>query len=988
MTVSAVRISILAALIAMASSGAAPAAVQYPGLPKPVTGELGDGEKPVQRKWGLPANLAGVEVNLGRLGVKTGLRRMEPYAMPAVTSGGCAGPPTVNGGPEKGEDPSRKFLFDGLDAFKKGQTDEAAFNFERGRTALPGSPYADESLFWLGETRRTQGKNSEAIIAFEKVKGAMRGEALYRLAWLLERESREERVKSAWAEVASDAGNPHRGEAYYRLSLLSLKAGRADRAKEDLERALDLSKNDSDVYASAAYLLGVMHRDEGRHAAARKILETMLLARPDHPSAPAARVLLGFVEAESGNPKGALARLEEFLAAARPGDPMADRARYGLAMLAAAQGDAAGVGKIVKSFSPSGEEPWASRALADLGMRLYRTGNHSGALQAFREAIVAGKGRKNCSERHMEGLTLIALNRPGEAAKAFDSIETECPAAPDGWHAGALALSEAGDDRGAFELLRKIVALRPDYEAMGMVRVEMGRINARGGKTEAAARAFEAVGEESPGLADALFGRARIAFEAGRMEEASGLLESFTRRFPDHSSATGALIMLAKAQAARGSTEAALAALDKVAARAAGREDREEAKFERGWILLNSGREEEGARELETMLKGGDGGRFRADAEYSVGLYRYARGAFADALAHFEAALKSAVRPDLKRLAGLGAADSLFGLGRHAEALKAYKETGRDREALAGMILSLGMMGRVDEMLAELDVYGKTFPGDGQAAELAMAAGDALARTGRAGEAAAKYELAASVSAGGLKAEALLKSGRALAGTGRLKDAEERFRAAGGAAGMREAAAMWEKEGRREKALAAWDEIARGPYPSEARLHALKKAAEAEAGLGRPREAESRLEAALSLAGDDLQTRQAILVELGRAALGEGALEKAMERLRKAVAMGEGENGLAAMILLAEALMKSGAAQASLETYLRIGYHYPVSLEPAAKAAMTAAERLKTAGRNAEAEALLRKVAEGGPSPLREEAAAMLPADAGATKVPEQKPPE
>jgi tetratricopeptide (TPR) repeat protein len=108
------------------------------------------------------------------------------------------------------------------------------------------------------------------------------------------------------------------------------------------------------------------------------------------------------------------------------------------------------------------------------------------------------------------------------------------------------------------------------------------------------------------------------------------------------------------------------------------------------------------------------------------------------------------------------------------------------------------------------------------------------------------------------------------------------------------------------------------------------------------------------------------LIETGRAA-------EAVPMLRESAAIGGGEAATTrAMALLARALEADGHPEQALETYLRIGYLYPLTEEEPAKAWLEAGRLLEGLGRWSEVRPVYERVASEAPASRAEEAAQRL----------------
>ena len=113
------------------------------------------------------------------------------------------------------------------------------------------------------------------------------------------------------------------------------------------------------------------------------------------------------------------------------------------------------------------------------------------------------------------------------------------------------------------------------------------------------------------------------------------------------------------------------------------------------------------------------------------------------------------------------------------------------------------------------------------------------------------------------------------------------------------------------------------------------------------------------------------MTDLGRIQLEEGDAGQAAQTLAQAIEAGA---GLSAMWLLGNALEEAGQGQSALETYLRIGYLYPLNQKESAQAMLRAGILLEADGRVEQARKVLEKVRDNGPDPWQKEAELRLKA--------------
>ncbi|MEW6489224.1 MAG: tetratricopeptide repeat protein, partial [Thermodesulfobacteriota bacterium] len=178
-----------------------------------------------------------------------------------------------------------------------------------------------------------------------------------------------------------------------------------------------------------------------------------------------------------------------------------------------------------------------------------------------------------------------------------------------------------------------------------------------------------------------------------------------------------------------------------------------------------------------------------------------------------------------------------------------------------------------------------------------------------------------------------------------------------GLAALRELARLFERQGPADAAREAWDELARRTRAEE-RCRARRSGAGAARALLDWAGAEARLRTALEeCAASPALLRQAVLADLGEVLLLAGRPDAAAEPLAAAAEMGTSPEGLRAFQILGRALEAAGRGQEALETYLRIGYLYPLSDSEVAGAFLRAGRLLESQGQLDQARAVYEKVA-------------------------------
>lgn len=858
------------------------------------------------------------------------------YPDPVPMPGSFPVPAEVEKG--EGEDEAFRSLRRGLDALREEKLDDALFEFQEG--ARKGAPSSDECWFWLGETRVRKGKTAEAVVAYSRVSGAKKAEALYRMARLAQKEDRAQTAIGAWKAIAADESNPHRGEALYRLGVAGVLEGEEGDAQLDFAAALEVLPPGSGAATGAAFEAARINRDGANTAEAERLLTSLLVAGPDHPLSEGARVLLSWVEGDSGRFDAAWGRAEKALSNSALPEGFAVRARYQLARSAAAAGDMDRASRTSSELLLTQEGPWAGWSSADRAWALYDSGRFEAALGAYSEAARLWKGEGAEEIAFAAGECLFRLGRYPEAAAQFARVDESSEALPWARHRGAEALARVGDRKGALVLLGKLLADRSGYPELKEARTLAGRLNFEEGNYREALALLKDSAESSSDGEILNYLRGWEAFSAERYGTAAELFEKHLAVGAYARKRVEAANYLAKAEHENGRTDSAVAALRIVAAEAESPEEAEKARYEIGWILVTAGRDEEGVAELVKLVADYPKGSMSARARYAIAQSRMEAGRFEEADAGFKDIDPALASPELSRLAAKGRIEALFALGKDEEALSLSRSLGEDQDAMSSVVMALLRLGRIDQALAETDRYAAKFPVDSGLADLDMATVEVLVTTGRKAEAIDRLEKVAKRLAGSGRDAALMQRGHLL-----------------------------EEAGRREEALSVFASLSATAADVPIKVAAARRAAALEVALDRRREAVGRLETALREPGltDDHAHRLLNDLAVNLTALGEATA--ALEKARRASTMGDGEGAesLKTDVIIADALEKSGNPNAALETLLRIGYHYDLRRPAASAAARRAAYMLEKAGRVEEAGELRARLAavqaEGSPSP-------------------------
>ena len=901
-------------------------------------------------------------------------------AAPPVQSPGCAYRNPVTGALARAGGDPEAYYKTALDRLAHDELDQAAFFLAAIRDKHPGHPRADNAAFHLAEIQRRQGRPSEAIAFYRLVHGEFAQQAGYRLAWLLDAEGRVAEARAAWEQVAADDTSPFRAEAWYRLGVDQLANGDPAAAVASLERSLaDAPDTAADDPAGILYALGLAQRLLGDLDAAEQNLLRFLLQHPGHPAAPAAQTALGWVLLDRGQP-GEAAHRFSWVLDRTPAAALASRALYGRVRAFADLADQdLGDRALAQLEGDAPDGPWVGWARADLAWLAFRNDDYVAALARYRDALKVWTGPGQDAPRYMVAESLYLLGRYPEADEAYREVRADSPLHPTALHRAGLCKLLAGDPAGAEAVLHRLLQQHPGYPQSDRVWAWLGEALARQQRPDEALRALRNVTAASPAYPQALYAQAWLAFDAERWDEAAGLFGSFLQIAPADPNRDEALLTLARAHFNRRQLRAALEALDLLEAHTIDPDQHAAARYYRGWMLARSAREDEGRTVLAELLHDDPAGIYAARAHSTLAYLDFGRSEYQAALAHFDAVLALETAGELATEARAKRADALFNLGRFQQALDAYRALGETPEAAYGVALCLNSLGERQRLAEAAAGFADRYPADPRGADLFLALGRLLAEAGDPAGAATAYGRAAQASGDdGRAAEAQLEAARSLVSAGRPEAALEVLERLGGrddnlgTAALRQRALVLERVGQPAAARDAWELFA-NRAEGEPRATALREAARWARATSAWGEARELLERALAACpADGLVLRQALLADQGETLLLAGLPEQAVELLRRAGELGRSDEGLRALSSLGRAHEAAGAQEEALDTYLRLGYLYPVDDPEVARALLRAGTLLEELGDGERAQQLYRKLADEAPAEWAERARARL----------------
>ncbi|MFQ5410759.1 MAG: tetratricopeptide repeat protein [Phycisphaerae bacterium] len=604
-----------------------------------------------------------------------------------------------------------------------GKPEVSAPLLDRLLKTYPKHPLAAEATLLRGRLFFDKGQYAEAKRAFDQVQkasGSITGEAAYWAAkCTLRRKDFVAAAKDLKQAIDQYDDHPWVPEMVYDRAIALLRNGNDEAAIEALKDFR--SRFDTHPLApDALHLLAATLHRQRDYNGSQKQVRAFLKAYPKH----ALVSKIAFLSAENAYLKGDLAKAESryrrFLDA-HANDANAPLARYRLGMALYHQQKLDESFEILKTIEPSVEkntpfealdlamgdiqfqrEDWkpciqrlntyladglkvagADDAVLKLGIAHARLGQHEAAIRQYDRLLKHFDDSPHRRQAAFErGQSLVALDRFTQAARAFETV-----------------LSENDTDRFATPARRHLAA-----------------IASRQGDSESAAELYAAVARASKGTdtaAGALFQQARALTNAKQFKEAEKALRRLIERYPSDRRLNAARARLVLVLARQGKYKEAIDLAEKVDAAALDPSLRPAMIFERAWCLRATGKAEDAAKvydaliqtpavtdellahallelggiqseneEFQSALKllnrlrdiiGRTGemlpSSLREQASYRLGTCHFKLKHYADTARVLEPFVKQFPQSEFLSSAAFFCGESLFNLGRHAEAV-------------------------------------------------------------------------------------------------------------------------------------------------------------------------------------------------------------------------------------------------------------------------------------------------------------------------------
>ena len=521
---------------------------------------------------------------------------------------------------------------------------------------------------------------------------------------------------------------------------------------------------------------------QGRYPEAATILENLRKELPDHPVSIHASRLLAWTYAKEGRPEDAIAIEQAMLA------------RY------AAQSD--------------------SRFLAGAYLNkahvLFNQKNYKQAAAAYEDFLARfPEYPDKLLVLYQAGLTYFRLNRSGDAVDRWEllvSIDPKAPMAEKAWlRTGDLYFqAEHYDDaKRAYQGLMENFA-ESDAAATAMLRLAQCEYNA-GHDAEALDRFSQVTARfpNTPTSKEAERGIQLALYRLGQNANGAEVLEQLVQKYPQSSFAGDALFQMAQHHYEAKEYSEAATGFRRVITEFPGYSAADRAYFLLGDATQSAGDTASAIAATEQFLQFFPQSELHAAGRFRLGSLRFASGDYMRAAIEFTALLEESQAKDM-------AAPALYNLA-----------------------LCQRMIGQNPEAKVSLEKYRQIHPGDERAAEVAYQLGDLHAQAGEKDQAVAEWEKALSSRPTPARAveiqyrlglsredsgdtEAALRAYRKAIDNGESTDP---FRLSA----LAHAAAIYEKQGQVERALAAYRDLIRHANDPE-----LVSAAEARAQQLKP----------------------------------------------------------------------------------------------------------------------------------------------------------
>jgi TolA-binding protein len=445
----------------------------------------------------------------------------------------------------------------GASLLARGKASEALAAFDDGASRFAGTPSAPLLRYHAAEALQAAGKLDEARARFLKASEAgpddpLADDALLRAAGIaLETND----LPGAKALAGSLPAKFPRSDRLADAHLVEARVALAQPDPKEAIRLLTLALGDdkpSPATAQAArYYLALAYRADGQSAKANELLDA-LAKTPAAPAATDAQFMLGQGHVEAGRFAEAIPPLEKYLS----GKPKGEVADFALAHVAHAQLELGRPDEAAKTLEALATRFPKSKALPTTRLRLAEAAlaakQFDRAAGLFRLAADGADPAVKARARSGLGWSLLGLNKPADAALAFETLLKETPDDPlasDSALAQARALEAAKQVDPALKAYAAVIARFPKSDAAGPAAIGRARLLVEAKKPAEAAEAFAKV-ETDYAKAEArdviLAERGWALIDAEKTAEADAVFERLLKDFPASPKAADARFNLAE----------------------------------------------------------------------------------------------------------------------------------------------------------------------------------------------------------------------------------------------------------------------------------------------------------------------------------------------------------------------------------------------------------------------------------------------------------
>jgi TolA-binding protein len=502
---------------------------------------------------------------------------------------------------------------------------------------------------------------------------------------------------------------------------------------------------------------------QGRYPEAAATLENLRKQLPDHPVSIHASRLLAWTYAKEGRPEDAIATEQAMLA------------RY------AAQTD--------------------SRFLAGAYLNkahvLFNQKNYKQSAAAYEDFLARFPEHPDkLLALYQAGLTYYRLNRSGDAVDRWEllvSIDPKAPIAEKAWLRAGDLYFQAEHYENAKRAYQGLMENFAESDAAGTAMLRLAQCEYNAGHDAEALDSFSQVTARfpnTPTAKEAERGIQLALYRLGQNTNGAEVLEQLVQKYPQSSFAGDALFQMAMHHYDAKEYPEAAAGFRRVITEFPGYSAADRAYFLLGDATQSAGDTASAIAATEQFLQFFPQSELHAAGRFRLGSLRFASGDYMRAAIEFTALLEESQAKDM-------AAPALYNLA-----------------------LCQRMVGQASEAKASLEKYREVHPGDERAAEIAYQLGALHEEAGEKDQALAEYTKALDSRPSGARAiELNYRIGLAKEETGNPQTALRYYRAAIDSgrsttdpyrlSALAHAAALYEKQGQVEQALAAYRDLIR-----------------------------------------------------------------------------------------------------------------------------------------------------------------------------------